>query len=162
MRWYLLAAVFAASVSNIPASSWRPSERLLTAVRWVESCDGLFLYGDHGRSLGEFQLSEAAWLDVSLWRRGHGFRSYAYRRYVMNPQINRIYAADYLTIIHDELLRKLRREPTPGEMYAAYNMGLGSFASCRYRLARVNPITARKCQQINQALLHNSHRFAME
>jgi len=131
------------------ATEWRPSESLLRAVRQVESSNGRELYGDQGRSLGPFQLSEAAWLDVSAWRKDHGQKVYSYRQYVMHAYINRAYAADYLAMIHTELHRKLRREPTVGEIYAAYNMGLGSFAGCKYRIARVNPVTARKCQQIH-------------
>jgi hypothetical protein len=55
-------------------------------------------------------------------------------------------------MIHGELERKLHREPSPGEIYAAYNMGLAKFAGCKYTLARVNPTTGRKCQQINSLM----------
>ena len=131
------------------AIGWKPPERLLNAVRRVESSDGLYTYGDEGRSLGDFQLSEAAWLDVTSWRRSHGLKAYAYSRHVYNQRVNRSYAADYITLLHDELERIYKRPPSAGEIYAAYNMGLASFASCRYKLQRVNPVTARKCQAIH-------------
>jgi hypothetical protein len=142
----VLAGLIALSASG---AEWRPSDALLRAVRIVESADGQYLYGDSGRSLGPFQLSEAAWADVSGWRKTHGLKLYSYRQYVMHDYINRVYAADYLALIHSELSRKLHREPSHGEIYAAYNMGLSRFADCGYRLAHVNPGTARKCRQVH-------------
>lgn len=131
------------------ATDWRPSEAMLKAVRQVESNNGRELYGDGGRSLGAYQLSEAAWVDVSAWRRARGLKVYSYDRHVMHSYINQVYAADYMSMIHSELSQKLRREPTAAEVYAAYNMGLGSFAECGYRLARVNPTTAKRARQIH-------------
>jgi len=144
------------------ADEWRPSERLLKAVRMVESCDGLYTYGDEGRSLGDFQLSEGAWLDVSSWRKAHGMKTYEYSHKVLNRQVNRAYAADYLALIHHELERAYKRPPSAGEIYAAYNMGLGKFANCRYQLQRVNRVTAKKCRAIH-AFLESPPpvRFAM-
>jgi hypothetical protein len=137
---------------NAYATDWRPSDALLRAVKQVESNNGRRVYGDSGRSLGPFQLSEAAWVDVSAWRKARGLKVYSYEHHVLHSYINQAYAADYLAMIHGELSRKLRREPTSGEIYAAYNMGLGNFAGCNYRLARVNPTTARKCKQINELM----------
>ena len=59
-----------------------------------------------------------------------------------------VYAADYLAILHGALSKRLDRVPSALEVYAAYNMGMTSFAQCHYRLAKVNPTTALKCQQI--------------
>jgi hypothetical protein len=134
------------------AATWRPTERLLYAVRSVESSHGVFIRGDQGQSLGDYQMSEAAWLDVSSRRMARGLRTYDYDRFVFNKKISREYAADYLTIIYNELQKKLNRTPSAGEIYAAYNMGLGSFAECNYQLARVNPTTAKKCRQIKQIM----------
>ena len=133
-------------------ADWRPSDALMRAVREVESSNGRRVYGDSGRSLGPFQISEAAWVDVSVWRKARGLKVYSYEHHALHSYINQAYAADYMSMIHAELSRKLRREPTAGEIYAAYNMGLGNFAECRYRLAEVNPTTARKCRQINQLM----------
>lgn len=137
---------------NAFATEWRPSDALLRAVRQVESNNGRRVYGDSGRSLGPFQLSEAAWVDVSAWRRAHGLKVYSFEQHVLHSYINQAYAADYLTMLHTELSRKLKREPTAAEVYAAYNMGLANFAECNYRLARVNPTTARKCKQVNELM----------
>lgn len=137
---------------NAASSTWRPPDALLRAVRQVESSNGRNVYGDAGRSLGHFQLSEAAWIDVSAWRKTQRLKVYPYRSYVMHPYINQTYAADYLAMIHAELSRRYRRPPTAGEIYAAYNMGLSNFAECKYRLANVNPVTARKAREIHQLM----------
>jgi hypothetical protein len=108
----------------------------------------LYTWGDNGRSLGDFQLSEAAWQDVNSWRKARGLPVFNYRAHVWNRTVNRAYAADYLTILYGELKRRVGRAPTPGELYAAYNMGLGAFAECNYQLGRVNPMTAKKARQI--------------
>lgn len=133
---------------NVMAGTWRPSERLLHAVRYVESSHGLFTWGDDGRSLGDYQLSEAAWLDVNAWRKSRDLPTYGYDVHVWNRTVSRAYAADYLALLHHQLKKRLNRPPTAAEVYAAYNMGLASFAQCQYQLARVNPTTAKKCQQI--------------
>ena len=152
MKKLVLVLVVGLLACNASATEWRPSDALLRAVRQVESNNGRRVYGDGGRSLGPFQISEGAWVDVSAWRKTRGQMVYSYEHHVLHNYINQAYAADYLAMIHGELSRKLRREPTAGEIYAAYNMGLGNFAECNYRLARVNPTTARKCRQINELM----------
>jgi hypothetical protein len=144
-KYLLLLCLLAADAM---AATWHPPDRLLHAVRGVESAHGRFTWGDGGRSLGDYQLSEAAWLDVSAWRRSRALPIYSYRTHVWNSKVSRIYAADYLAILHRELKKRLHRLPTPAEVYAAYNMGMSSFAQCGYQLAQVNPVTARKCRQI--------------
>jgi len=151
MRKYLalLASVVAIEAT---AANWYPTDGLLHAVRFVESAEGLLIWGDGGRSLGEFQLSQAAWLDVTTWRKAQGLPTYSYETGVWNHSVSRTYAADYMAILHRALKKRLNRAPSAAEVYAAYNMGMGSFAQCRYRLARVNSTTAHKCQQINELL----------
>ena len=134
------------------ATEWQPSTEFLQAVRSVESSNGQFKIGDNGQSLGDFQLSEAAWLDVNEWRRLRSLKTYRYDEAVFNGFINRVYASNYLTILHGELRRKLGRVPTHEELYAAYNMGLSEFAECNYRLNRVNAMTRAKCRQITDIL----------
>ena len=141
---------------NAYATEWRPSNALLRAVKQIESNNGRRVYGDSGRSLGPFQLSEAAWVDISAWRKIRGLKTYSYDQHVLHGYINQAYAADYLAMIHSELSRKMGRTPTHSEIYAAYNMGLGNFAQCNYRLSRVNATTARKCKEINYLVEQNT------
>jgi hypothetical protein len=140
--------VLCLSAVTVSATNWRPSDRLLNAVWTVESARGAFTWGDNGRSLGDYQLSEAAWTDVNAWRKNRNLRTYEYQKAVWDRRISRVYAADYLSILHGELRRRLSRAPTIPEIYAAYNMGLSSFAECNFDLANVNRVTAKKCQVV--------------
>jgi hypothetical protein len=135
---------------DLCGAPWRASDQLLYAVRDVESSQGQFTWGDNGRSLGDYQLSEAAWLDVNQWRKARNRTVYEYRQHVLDPTLSRTYAADYLAILHSELRRRIGRPPSHAQLYAAYNMGLSSFAQCRYQLAKVNPTTANRCQRITE------------
>jgi hypothetical protein len=135
-------------------TEWKPCHNFLKAVRFVESSNGKFLVGDNGQSLGDFQISEAAWLDVNEWRKARGLKIYSYD-HVFNTYLNRTYASNYLSLLHRELSRKLKRSPTHAELYAAYNMGLASFSQVDYQLKRVNSITRAKCEQINSILGFN-------
>jgi hypothetical protein len=152
MKHLLILTGILSSAVFAHAGEWRPPEEFLQAVRMVESSNGQNKYGDHGDSLGDFQLSEAAWLDVNDWRKARNLKTYHYDQSVFNGYINRVYAADYLSILYGELNRKLKRQPTPGELYAAYNIGLFTFAKCDYQVNRVNSATRAKCQQIGTLL----------
>ncbi|HEX7863103.1 MAG TPA: hypothetical protein VF773_22430 [Verrucomicrobiae bacterium] len=151
-RITLLISVVSCSAAVAQANEWRPSNDFLRAVRFVESSNGAFKIGDNGQSLGDFQLSEAAWLDVSDWRKARGLKVYEYEKSVFHSFINRVYASNYLSILYSELSKKLSRPPTHAELYAAYNMGLSTFATCNYRLSRVNATTRAKAQQIDEML----------
>jgi hypothetical protein len=140
------------SVAILHAEQWTPPKALLDTIRRVESADGRFTVGDEGRSLGDYQFSEAAWLDVNTWRQARGRTVYSYNPHVWNTRISRIYAAEYLCILRSRLETRLKRTPTWAEIYAAYNMGFSSFGRCQYRLARSNPTTARKCLTVQAAV----------
>src|SRR5687768_7067384 len=84
---------------------WRPTDDFLKAVRFVESSNGVNKVGDNGESLGDFQLSEAAWLDVNAWRRARALKIYPYEETVFHSYISRVYASNYLTILYNELNR---------------------------------------------------------
>jgi len=127
---------------------WRPDERLLDALCQVESSGGRFVSGDAGRSLGHFQIQKAAWADVVEWRNNQSLPTHDYQTHVFDSRISRLYAADYLTILHTRLKSQYNREPTAGELYAAYNMGLSGFKKCHYDLAQVNLVTRGKCKKI--------------
>jgi hypothetical protein len=145
--------LFLSCCLHAQAGPWQPEARLLEAVRQIESGGGLYLYGDNGRSLGPFQMSKGAWADVSRQREARALPTFSYQPGVMDAKTSRLYAADYLTLLHDQLLKKINREPNAQEIYAAYNMGLGRFSE-KYgcNLNRLDPATAQKCKRL-QALL---------
>ena len=142
----VICCAFIALVAH--GREWSPTRDFLKAVRFVESSNGVNRLGDNGESLGDFQLSEAAWLDVNAWRRARALKTYPYEGTVYHTYISRVYASNYLSILYAELSRKLKRPPTHGELYAAYNLGLTTFAQCDYDLQRVNPVTRARCEQI--------------
>jgi hypothetical protein len=146
---------FALTLVRLHADPWTPPPALLDIIRHIESANGQLTVGDNGRSLGDYQLSEAAWLDVNAWRKVRGLAVYSYQQHVWNRGVSRAYAAQYLRILHSHLESRLKRPPSWGELYAAYNMGLTSFADCQYRVARSNPATARKCQIVQAAQNRN-------
>ncbi len=152
MKILVTILVVLGGVVSLDAGNWRPPERLLDAVREVESNAGVFTSGDRGKSLGHFQLKKSAWTDVVEWRRKQNLPTHDYQKNVLKEKISRLYAADFLTILHDNLLQQYRREPTPAEIYAAYNLGLSRFRKCHYSLAQVNPMTEARCRQV-EALL---------
>jgi hypothetical protein len=152
MKFAMMLLCCAVIGGRAHASDWRPSSEFLKAVRIVESSNGANRIGDNGESLGEFQLSEAAWLDVNSWRSARGLKTYPYDHTVFHSYISRVYASNYFTILYDALTRKTHRPPTHAELYAAYNIGLKSFAQCDYKLQRVNPVTRARCQQITTLL----------
>ncbi len=142
----LMSAMFAG------ASTWTPNARLLDAFCEVESSGGVLLRGDRGTSLGHFQMQKPAWLDVVEWRKKRNLPTHDYKKNVLNPKLNRLYASNYLTILHGRLEADYKRAPTPAELYAAYNMGLTNFRKCNFRLAQVNSETEAKCQQVTALL----------
>jgi len=152
MKYIVLTLCLASLAVASEPREWKPTADFLHAVREVESNNGLNRYGDNGESLGDFQLSEAAWLDVNEWRRARNLKTYQYERSVYHSYISRVYASNYLTILHAELTRKLKRPPTHSELYAAYNLGLATFAQCDFKLSRVNSTTRAKCKQIGMRL----------
>ena len=146
--WNGLALLLCAAGVTLQAQEWAPSGSLLDVIRHLESADGLFTVGDNGRSLGAYQLSRPAWLDVNAWRKAHNLAILDYTENVWSETVSRGYAADYLKILHARLVKNLERSPSSAELYAAYNMGLTCFARCQFSLARVNSTTAAKCRQV--------------
>ena len=146
--WKGLVLLLCAAAVTLHAQDWAPSGPLLDIIRHLESADGLFTVGDNGRSLGPYQLSKAAWLDVNAWRKAHNLAVLDYTENVWSETVSRGYAADYLRILHARLAKNLDRSPSSAELYAAYNMGVACFARCQYSLPRVNSTTAAKCRQV--------------
>src|SRR5687767_6184978 len=119
MKILFALLVYLFGFQSVNASSvWRPDARLLDALCHIESSGGRFVSGDGGLSLGHFQIQKPAWTDVNNWRRQQNLAVYDYRKNVFDPRISRLYAADYLTILHMRLSLHYNREPSAGELYA--------------------------------------------
>ncbi len=152
IHWRAVVGWLAVSMTSLQAESWTPPKELLDQIRHIESADGRMTVGDNGRSLGDYQLSEAAWMDVNSRRKARGVPVYDYSQHVWSSKVSRLYAAEYLRILHTRLEGRLKRHPTWGEIYAAYNMGFDAFARGQCRLANANPITIRRSTMLEAAL----------
>jgi hypothetical protein len=148
----LAACLAGLGISSLQAATWSPSPTMLDAVRHVESTDGMLTVGDNGKSLGEYQMSEGAWLDVTTWRKARSLPTFDYEKEVWNRQISRSYARDYLRILHGQLRKCLHRQPTPSEVYAAYNRGLTSFARSHYKVRKADESAPERKLQVRMAM----------
>src|SRR5689334_12809018 len=108
MKLSILLIGFASLAVAAQGGEWKPSDEVLHALRAVESGNGAWKVGDNGASLGDFQLSEAAWLDVNSWRKAHKLKTYEYSEAVLHGFVSRVYASNYLSMLHAELTRKLK------------------------------------------------------
>lgn len=129
-------AALAATTSRPPATAFVSaidSSRFLDALALVESGNRNHASGDHGRSIGAYQFTRPAWEQASRLRAdalgalvGTNFHVYAWR-YARDPFIARLHADYYWRWIAGGLSVALKREPTPGEIYAGYNLGPSGF-----------------------------------
>ena len=122
-------------------------DHFLDAVAAVESDNGRLLRGDSGRALGVYQLWEVTWDEVNRHRAESGKPVLDYRC-VWDPIISRQYAEEYLQLMEDRLARQLKRLPTPGELYAAYNLGFEGFARRDFRVDRCPTSTRRAIDRL--------------
>src|SRR5262245_33374415 len=86
-RW--VALLLGLIPTKLPAQEWTPSDQFLNLVRKIESADGLITVGDHGKSLGAYQMCAAAWTDVSAWRRAQKLATYDYKTAVWDEAVSR-------------------------------------------------------------------------
>jgi hypothetical protein len=83
--------------------------------------------GDNGRSLGAFQISEAAWADAVAYNRVTAgphdpHLSTEWRRWAHDYTMSH-HAAELILKMHEERMIKNRIKPTAMKLYMAYNMG---------------------------------------
>lgn len=123
------------------------SFRFLDALATIESGNRNHVTGDHGRSIGAYQFTRPAWNQASRLRAqslatlvGTNFQLYAYR-YARDPFIARLHADYYWRWIAEGLAVALNREPTPGEIYAGYNLGPSGFERRRNKVKFCPSIT---------------------
>jgi hypothetical protein len=124
---------------------------LLNLVAGIESSHNPQAVGDSGLARGEFQFHKAAWEQVSAQRKAQGKKAYPYA-YAHDRFVARQYAEAYLTWLGDDLHRRLGRKPLAWEVYAAFNRGVGGFATLGFRFDRLPKHTQRSCRSIAAAL----------
>ena len=139
----LVAVLAALLLLALPCSGVEVNGKLLDAVAFVESNGNPRAVGDQGKANGAFQMHKPAWADCSRWLKANGFKATPYAQGANDPAISRIYARTYLAMIHGQLAKRMGREPSAGELYAAYNMGVGGFAKRGFDVRRVPATTQR-------------------
>jgi hypothetical protein len=118
------------------------TDQFLERVAHVESGHRADAVGDSGKAVGAFQFWAIGWEHASQLRKASGqpvWPYYAARDYAKSKE----YARTYLTYIERSLAKALGRQPTVGEIYAAWNCGLGRFRQLGYDLNRVPATTKR-------------------
>ena len=100
------------------------TDAFVRQVSLIESSHKATAVGDSGRSVGQYQLSRAAWKDAQASE--SRLASYSYDRFATDPEVSRMVAAAYLRTLERGLARNGINNPTPIQLYMAYNMGLGS------------------------------------
>tara|TARA_R110000824_G_scaffold203371_3_gene387811 strand:- start:9029 stop:9526 length:498 start_codon:yes stop_codon:yes gene_type:complete len=147
-----LLAVLATLLLAAPTEAVEINGKLLDAVAFVESNGNHRAVGDQGKANGSFQLHRPAWADAGKWLKANGFKTTTYTKGVNDPSVSRIYARTYLSLIHGQLATRMKREPTAGELYAAYNMGVGGFAKRGFDVRRTPATTRRAIAKLYKAI----------
>lgn len=125
-------------------------EPLVQAVEQVESSGrGVATpKGDAGKALGPLQWHAVAWKDCSALRRKVGLAVYPYAD-AANPAKAREYARTWLTALKVRLAGEIGRQPFPGEIWLAWNLGWSGFERYGFSWAYVPKAKFDKARQVN-------------
>jgi hypothetical protein len=143
-RWLPVLAGLLLAVSASGAS-----DAFLDRLALVESGGNARAVGDNGRSLGAYQMTAAAWRDVSRARAGRGAVVWPHSA-AFTPAVAREYAREYLRISEARFLAATGRTPTPGQLYAAWNLGHAGFRRRAFDLRRCPAATRRAAEMISR------------
>jgi len=104
--------------------------------------------GDGGLAIGCLQWHSVAWADCSALRRKAGLAVYPYAS-ARNPAKAREYARTWLTSLKVRLTQRIGRQPFPGEIWLAWNMGWSGFEKYGFSWAHVPRAKFDKARQVN-------------
>ena len=125
-------------------------EQTLQAVEQVESSGrgASTPRGDGGKALGCLQWHAVAWKDCSAIRRKAGLAVYPYADAAV-PAKARDYARTWLTVLKVRLAGEIGRQPYPGEIWLAWNLGWSGYARYGFSWAYVPAAKFNKARQVN-------------
>jgi hypothetical protein len=125
-------------------------EPMVQAVEQVESSGrgAKTPDGDGGLARGPLQWHSVAWKDCSAIRRKAGLTVYPYAD-AMNPARARDYARTWLTVLKVRLAQRIGRQPFPGEIWLAWNLGWSGFEKLGFNWAYVPRVKFDKARQVN-------------
>lgn len=125
-------------------------EQTLQAVEHIESSGrgASTPRGDGGKALGCLQWHAVAWKDCSAIRRKAGLAVYPYADAAV-PAKARDYARTWLTVLKVRLADQIGRQPHPGEIWLAWNLGWTGFRRYGFQWAEVPAAKFDKARQVN-------------
>lgn len=126
------------------------SEPIVQAVEQVESSGrgAATPRGDGGKAVGPLQWHSVAWRDCSAIRRKAGLPVYPYADAAI-PAKAREYARTWLTVLKVRLAERIGRQPFPGEIWLAWNLGWSGFEKYGFSWAFVPRVKFDKARQVN-------------
>jgi len=126
------------------------SDPIVQAVEQVESSGrgAATPRGDGGKAIGPLQWHSVAWRDCSAVRRKAGLPVYPYSD-AANPARAREYARTWLTVLKVRLAGVIGRQPFPGEIWLAWNLGWTGFRRYGFQWAEVPAAKFEKARQVN-------------
>ena len=84
--------------------------------------------GDNGKARGAWQMHFAAWWEASSWLKARGYKTAPWETGAHDPTLAHLHAKVYMSITHRRLAKRMGREPSASELYAAWNLGVTGFA----------------------------------
>jgi hypothetical protein len=125
-------------------------EQTLQAVEQVESSGrgAKTPRGDGGKALGCLQWHSVAWKDCSAIRRKAGLDVFPYADAAV-PAKARDYARTWLTVLKVRLAGEIGRQPYPGEIWLAWNLGWSGYERYGFSWAFVPRAKFDKARQVN-------------
>lgn len=127
------------------------SDPVLQAVEHVETggcADPDRAVGDSGKARGRYQFHRQAWEDCSKLRKINKLSVYPYAS-ASDPAIARDYARTWLTALKVRLAQQIGRQPFPGEIWLAWNLGWSGFRRYGFQWAEVPAAKFEKARQVN-------------
>lgn len=126
------------------------SEPVVQAVEMVESSGrgAATPDGDGGKAIGPLQWHAVAWKDCSAIRRKAGLEVWPYSA-ASDPAKARDYARTWLTVLKVRLAKQIGRQPFPGEIWLAWNLGWTGFSRYGFNWGQVPAAKFDKARQVN-------------
>ena len=125
-------------------------EAVVQAVEQVESSnrEAKTPDKDDSKAIGCLQWHSSAWKDCSAIRLKAGLAVYPYSD-AKAPIRAREYARTWLTVLKVRLATQLGRQPFPGEIWLAWNLGWTGFQRYGFSWAHVSRVKFDKARQVN-------------
>jgi hypothetical protein len=141
----LVLALSAALLTSeaIPEQTLQAVEHIESSGRGAKTPDG-----DGGLAKGPLQWHSVAWKDCSAIRRKAGLAVYPYAD-AANPAKARDYARTWLTVLKVRLAGQIGRQPYPGEIWLAWNLGWSGYERYGFSWAEVPAAKFNKALQVN-------------